>query len=186
MLENCQGMFTPEATAQLSLALRHSRSLRELQIWSYEAANAVLDLILPALESHLTLETLTLCLLQFSAAACDALLRVIAADSTTLQALQLLYLQETEVSLSTLAGALQQNRHLQDLDLIYNGASAPIASAYEEHLLPAVQACTSLRRLALRPEGLPVAGAVAVVQLVAEREAARLAAELAKEPGRSA
>jgi len=183
-LELCHGMFTLEATAQLSLALRHSRSLRELQIWECQA-NAVLDLILLALESHPTLEALTL-RQRFSAAARDALLHVIAADSTTLQKLKLGGLREDEVSLSVLAGALQHNCHMQNLELRYDGAT-PIASAYEEHLLPAALACTSLRRLVVKDNrDRPIADAAAVVRLVAEREAARLAAELAKEPGRSA
>ena len=63
--------------------------------------------------------------------------------------------------------------------------SLPIASAYEEHLLPALLACTSLRKLAVKRNHQPVAEAAAVVQLVADREAARLAAQLAKEPGSS-
>jgi hypothetical protein len=185
VLSNFQGMFTPEVTAQLSLSLRHSRSLRELMIWGCEEANAVLHLILSALESHPTLEALTLGWLRFSAAARDALLRVIAADTTTLQKLRLHGLQEDEVSLLAFAGALQQNRHLQVLELTY-WDSIPIASAYEEHLLPAVLACTSLRRLVIKAYDDPVADAAAAVQLVADRETARLAAELAKEPGRSA
>ena len=95
------------------------------------------------------------------------------------------------MSLSALAGVLQQNRHLQILRLSYGGAFAPIASAYEEHLLPAALACTSLRGLNIEVHDeedgdQQVAAAAAVVQLVAAREAARLAAELAKEPGRSA
>ena len=89
------------------------------------------------------------------------------------------------MSLLAFAGALQQNRHLQDLHLSYDGAYAPIASAYEEHLLPAVLACTSLRKLIVEHDDEAVADAAAVVKLVADRETARLAADLAKEPGRS-
>ena len=91
------------------------------------------------------------------------------------------------MNLSALAGALLQNRHLQDLCLHNSGDSHPIASAYEEHLLPAVLACTSLGMLNISQgyEERPVADAAAVVQLVADREAARLTVELAKEPGRS-
>jgi hypothetical protein len=166
-------------------ALRHSRSLREIVIRNCAEANAVLDLILPALESHPTLEAMTL-FQRFSAAARDALLPLIAANGTTLQSLRLVNLRETEVSLSALAGALQQNRHLQDLRLSYGEASSPIASAYEEHLLPAVLACTSLHKLIVKRNQEPTPHAAAVVQLVADREAARLAAEQAKEPGRSA
>jgi len=96
------------------------------------------------------------------------------------------------MSLSALAGALQQNRHLRTFSLNFVVASAPIASAYKKHLLPTVLACTSLRKLDITQgcEGhdeRPVAAeAAAVMQLVADREAARLAAVLAKEPGRSA
>jgi hypothetical protein len=195
-LQNFHGLFTPEATVQLSLALRHSRSLRELVISCREEANAQLYLILPALESHPTLQALTLSFFRFSSVARDAMLRVIAADSTMLQTVHIEYLKETEVRLSALAGALLQNRHLHELHLSYYDKlpydddvdpSAPPASAYEEHLwLSAVLACTSLRKLVLEHDDEPMADTAAVVQLVAEREAARLAAELAKEPGRSA
>jgi len=195
-LLNCLGMFTLEATAQLSLALRNSRSLLELQISSCEEANAVLHLILQALAPHPTLKTLTLCQ-RFSAATRDAIVRVIA-DSTILWGLFLESLREDEVSLAALAGAVQQSRSLQALHLSYVDddvdPSTPTASAYEEHLQPAVQACTSLRSLVVDIEGnipiglrpRPVPEAAAVVQLVTERGLAQLAAMLAKEPGRSA
>jgi len=156
-----------------------------------EEADDVLELFLSALESHPTLEKLTLCSFRFPAAARDALLRVIVLDSPTLISLHLHELRDDEVSLSALADALQLNRHLQDLHVSFEEALAPIASAYEEHLLPAVLACTSLRKLSIQvlveEVGYePIPDAAGVVQLVADREAARLAAELAKEPGRSA
>jgi len=210
-LDSCRGMFTPEETAQLSLALRHSCSLRELQISDCFEAEDVLDVILYALESHPTLETLKLGQ-EFSPAARDALVCVIAANSTRLQTLHLHRLDEDELNLSVLSGALKQNRHLQDLLLRYadeeesdssssddsslsssdddldmpldgvlEGISAPAPSAVMEHLLPAVLACTSLRKLRLYGPS-----AAAVMQPVADREAARLAAERALEPGRSA
>jgi len=186
-LISCRGVFTLEATAQLSHALRHSRSLCEFVIWNCDGANAVLDLILRALQFHPTLEALTLGYLRFSAAARDSLLRMIRSDSTTLQSLKLVNLRETMVGLSALAGALLHNRHLRDLHLNYEGVFVPTASAYQEHLLPAVLACSSLLRLIVDYNyDDPVPDAAAAVQLVADREAARLAAELAKEPGRSA
>ena len=149
----------------------------------------MLLLILHALESHPTLEALTLCQ-RYTPAAHDTLLRVIAVDSAALHKLRLYLLRDDELSLAAVAGALQQNRHLQDLRLMYDRASVPIDSAYEEHLLPAVLACTSLRKLdvdhLIGGSYQPVADSAAVVQLVADREVAGLAAELAKEPGRSA
>ena len=124
----------------------------------------------------------------FSVAACNALLCVIAVDSTALQALKLDNLHDDEVGLLELAGALQQNNHLRNLSLMYDTAFLPIASAFEEHLLPAVLACTSLRKLVVVDAFTlePIAEAAGVLQLVADREAARLAAALALEPGYSA
>ena len=159
-------------------------------MWSCHDANAVLLLILLSLESHPTLEALTLGRLRSSAAARDALLRVIAANMAPLRKLHATGLRDDEIDLSALAGALQQNCHLQDLRLIYSGDSLPIVSAYEEHLLPAVLACTALRMLKITLHHgygeRPIAAAATVMQLGADREAARLAAELAKQPGCSA
>ena len=173
-------IFTAELPAQLSRAMRHSRSLRELKLHERVDADRRWHLILQALISHPTLEALSLSC-RFSDAAHASLLRVIAADSTALRMLHLVCLQEKKGSLPALAGALKLNRHLHDLQLSYQYANFPSLGASKKHLLPAVLACTSLRRLQLSGPG----GAT-VTQVVADREVARLAAELAKEPGRSA
>ena len=151
-------LLNEDNAASFSAALRDSVELRSLELdystgmWRSGAGIAVLQ----ALAGHPTLEELSIpdCWALGTAAELSvALAALIAADAPALKRISVYSCDmddrrgledEDERDIARVFDALSRNRHLESIDLRGPHVSAACA---QQHVLPAVRACTTLRQL---------------------------------------
>lgn len=119
-------------------------SIERLRLWETDAA----DSLLVALTSHPSLRSISFDNNEVPAATAvkigAALGVLIAADAPALESLQLYNCQLGDAGMAPVVAALPRNTHLRVLDIDRSSMSVPFARA---HLLPALQACTSVHTI---------------------------------------
>ncbi len=168
------------AAALLSAALHANSTLRSLRLCNFGLWDdvAVATAVLGALTGHASIRSLQFSHNRLHNAAAgpavgEALGTLVAADAPALTEIDVSYCLLGDAGLRPLVDALTRNTHLRSLDIERNTLSTAFNS---QRLLPAVHANRSLRELFMDDDGSKAyATARAAVQLVAAREAARVA-----------
>ncbi len=182
-----EALLDAPAAALLAAALRANRTLRHMELCAVRLCDDVHDAVelLCALTGHPSLRSLNCSANRVSNAADAsvigaALAALVATDAPALEELDVSDCFLGDAGLGPLVDALPHNHHLRELRVADNGMSAVFTA---QRLLPAVRANTSLRMLEAYDfdgDGKMVADdRVEAVQLVRERNAARVAAEAA-------
>ena len=196
-MANTSGILEdPEDVRLLRQALRANRTLTSLTFtgWSGEDSDQRLSL-LGSLIGHPTLTHLTLDSwvleddedpeweleqeVEPQPALGAMLAALLAANSPALIALDAHYCGLDENACSLVLDGLSANKHLERLMISNESPNGYFSNEFAvSRLLPAVEACTTLRAVYF-------GGACTATDLVAQREGARLQAELMREPGRT-